>query len=288
MEHSVLVGTQNYRESIYNSLQELREREALPFQIEQIQQGKHWLIHCHFETSPLAEEDAGTVQKVHRYYLANVLAETILWQWEEKHVRKILLNKYRFKRSECNLILGKALDYLNNGSGRASRAHRKTQLVTQILINLESAALFDVEGFLQFRAINYKRELDDIISYVVDEYVLQREYIEFIELLKHFVDRQASRLYTLHVIINCQGNFQLYNDLGEKVTNQYLDDHTLDSGNGEFTYEDLLISALIAVAPHQLVLHIRYEGYQDTLQTIRQVFQERVSYCQGCEICDRL
>lgn len=288
MEHSVLVGTQNYRESIYNSLEALREREALPFKIEQIQQGKHWLIHCHFQTTLANPEDRGTVEKIHCYYLANVLAETIIWHWEEKHVRKVLRHRYRFKRSEYNAVLEKALDYLNNGTGKASRTYRKTQLMTQILSSIESAALFDVEGFLQFRAANYKQDLEDVISYVVDEYVLQREYQEFIKLLKHFVDSQTSRLPTLHVAISAKGHFQLYNDLGEKVTNRYLDAHTLDAGNGEFTYEDLLVSALIAVAPRQIVLHIRYDGYQDTLQTIRQVFQERVSYCQGCELCDTL
>jgi len=289
VEHSVCVGTSNYRESIYARLQELQENESLPVQIEQSQQGKRWLIHCHFPNQSPETEESGTLQKIHRYYLASVLTETILRQWEEKHVRKILRRQYQFKRSECDVVLAKALDYLNgDAGGKASRTYRKTQLLTQILASLEAAPLFDVDGFLQFRATSYKQDLNDVVAFVVDEYVLQREYIEFIELLMHFVDQQAPRLHTLHVKINSKGNFQLYNDQGEKVTNQYLEDYALDSGNGEFAYEDLLISALISVAPRQIVLHIRYDGYQDTLQTIRQVFSERISYCQGCELCEKL
>jgi len=185
-------------------------------------------------------------------------------------------------------LINKALDYLNKGLGqvRGYRVNRKTSLVTQILSCLDHSAVFDIEGFLRFRAQEYKNEVNKAVEFAIDEYVVEKEYLEFIELLKHFVDSQKPRLEYLHVGMTSQGKFHLYNKDGVKVTHQFLEDYQLDNVN-ELGYEDLLVSALIAVAPREITLHIRYEGFKDTLETIRNVFGNRVHDCKGCSLCEK-
>ena len=289
MEHSVQLGTQYYRESICARLRELRDQEELPFQIIEQQQGKRWIIQCQFYDSSLeATENQDMVQKVHRYYLANALAETILLHWEKDHVVKMLKKRHYLKQENWELLVNKALDYLNKGIGQARgyQVNRKTILVTQILSCLDHSAVFDIEGFLRFRAHDYKREVNKAVEFAIDEYVIEKEYLEFIQLLKNFVDNQKPRLEYLHVGMTPQGKFHLYNKEGVKVTHQFLEDYQLDNVH-ELGYEDLLVSALISVAPREITLHIRYEGYKDTLQTIRNVFGDRVHDCQGCSLCEK-
>lgn len=212
-------------------------------------------------------------------------------QWEKDHVRWLLQKKYQLKKEETEQVLIKALEYLNQrpAERKGNSLNRKTGLVNQIITCLDTQPLFDIEGFLRFRAQDYKEEVKKAVSYVVDEYVLEKEYVEFIELLKHFVDSQDPRMDTLHVGITSKGNFQLYNEEGKKVTNQYIDDLSFGNAVNEFSYEDMLVSAIIAVAPRRIVLHIRYDGYKDTLQTIVKVFDGRVSYCSdGCFICKKI
>lgn len=293
MENSVQLGTRNYKESISARLRELRDKEALPFQIQEIQQGNRWLIKCNFQLSVAADpEEKQTVSKIQRYYLANALTETILLNWEKDYVQQSLGRKYKLKQDECLALLPRVLEYLSGDSGYSSkvyREHRKASLLTQILTCLESNSFFDVEGFLQFRARDYKQEVDKALAYTVDEHILQKEYLEFIELLKHFLNTQTPRIDTLHVGINSEGKFNLFNGQGEKVTGRFLDNYAVtNEGDVELSYEDLLISSLIAVAPRQVVLHIRYAGYRDNLQTVRKVFKERISYCSGCALCEKL
>ncbi|MCB8818486.1 putative sporulation protein YtxC [Desulfosporosinus shakirovi] len=289
MEHSVQLGTQYYRESICARLRELRDQEELPFQIIEHQQGKRWIIQCQFQDSSLeAMENEGMVQKIHRYYLANALAETVLLHWEKDHVAEMLKKRQYLKQENWQMLLNKALDYLNKGLGqvRGHGVNRKTSLVTQILSCLDHSAVFDIEGFLRFRAQEYKNEVNKAVEFAIDEYVVEKEYLEFIELLKHFVDSQKPRLEYLHVGMTPQGKFHLYNKDGVKVTHQFLEDYQLDNVN-ELGYEDLLVSALIAVAPREITLHIRYEGFKDTLETIRKVFGNRVHDCAGCSLCEK-
>lgn len=290
MEHSVQLGTQNYRDGICSQLRELREQEELPFKIEEIQQGRHWLIECQFQ-APAGEqpEEQVMVRKIHRYYLANALAETILGHWELDYVARLLNKKYHLTKAESERVLPKAFQNLNSEKIYPGyRIKRKTRLVSQILASLENNTLFDLEGFLRFRAQEYKTDVDKAVSSAVDEYVLEKEYQEFVSLLKHFLDTQSPRVDVLHVGISAQGRFHLYNDQGEKVTGLYLDGISGEEGALEFSYEDLLISALIAAAPREVVLHIRYRGYQDTLNTIRNVFDDKVKDCPGCSLCEKL
>lgn len=291
MEHSVQLGTQYYHESICRRLRELREHEELPVVFYEHQQGKRWLIDCQFQLpSPEQGEEQDTMKRIHSYYLANALAETILNQWEKDYVHRLLKKKFNFK-SEAEQVLGKAMEYLNDtpAERKGYSGNRKTALVNQIVLCLDHQSQFDIEGFLRFRAQDYKEQVQKAVTHVVDEYIIEKEYIEFIQLLKHFVDSQTPRMHTLHVGITSKGKFHLYNEEGKIVTNEYMDDLAFGSPGDEYCYEDMLISALIAVAPRQIVLHIRYEGYKDTLNTILQVFEGRVSYCSdGCFICDKI
>lgn len=289
-QHSVQVGTQYYRDSIYQRLRQLQVQEDLPVVIHEYQQGKRWLIDCEFQISAQDElEDQNTLKKIHSYYLANALSETILLHWEKDHVRWLLKKEYKMKREESEIVLEKALQYLNQEfeEWKSYRISRKSSLVNQILNCLDSQSVFDIEGFLRFRAKDYKNEIHKAVAYIVNEHVIEKEYLDFIELLKHFVDSQKPRIDTLHVGITSQGKFNLYNEEGKKITHQFMDEITF--GDGELSYEDMLVSALIAVAPRQIVMHIRYEGYKNTLQTIFKVFEGRVSYCEGgCTICRKI
>lgn len=292
LEHSVQLGTQYYRESICQRLRELRDQEELPVIIHEHQLGKRWLIDCEFQIpSQEYTKEQNTIKRIHSYYLANALAETILHHWEKNHVHWLLKKKYPMKKEETEQVLEKVLNYLNQSPSEWTnyRINRKTTLINQIVTCLETQPLFDIEGFLRFRAQDYKEEIKKAVDHVVDEHILEKEYIDFIELLKHFVDSQEPRMDTLHVGISSEGKFNLYNEEGKKVTKQYMDDLSFGTAGNEFSYEDMLVSALIAVAPRKIVLHIRFDGYKDTLQTIVNVFDGRVSYCSdGCFICEKI
>ena len=55
----------------------------------------------------------------------------------------------------------------------------------------------------------------------------------------------------------------------------------------EINYEDLLISALITIAPKTVMLHFASAaGKANTVvETIKSVFAGRVTVCRGCKLC---
>jgi len=70
------------------------------------------------------------------------------------------------------------------------------------------------------------------------------------------------------------------------IENQTLEEFVVEMVDTEINYDDLLISALITIAPKHLTLHGSEETLaQENIETVRHVFLERVSTCTGCSIC---
>lgn len=298
MEHVVRLGTRDYHDNICQRLSELGQAGELSMHIQDLQLGKRWLIECRLNI-PERMENQELITKLYAYYLANAVADTIIAQFEQKYMQRIWRNKVKESKTKGSKIkwpqindqeaLNKALAKLAEGmTQKRYQNNRKTRLVALILASLNEEKIFDIEGFLQFRAREYLEELDQAVSLALDDYLIEREYVEFIQLLKRYVDTQISQIDTLHIGFNSLGKFSLYNEEGKEITQQILEEASVKEDTGDLLLEDLLISSLIQVAPRQIVLHICCDNDQNTLQTIRSVFAERVSYCTGCKLCSKL
>ncbi len=227
-------------------------------------------------------------ERVFKHYLANALAEIILGNWENGLInRELKLHHQYFSDQERAIISDKVLKVLNNCAGMSLtyRHSRKTRIAQKIRDYLEIHDKLILEGFIRFRLKEYYSELQAAITVAVDEFVMEKEYLEFIRLLRYFVDIQEPKIETLHVLVKPSGGFQLYDQDNNMVNNDYLDGFVADLVDNEITYEDLLISALITIAPRFVVLHVTAKRESETIRTIRNVFGDRVSNCQGCSLC---
>jgi len=225
-----------------------------------------------------------------RHCLANALSDLIVNEWERALILELLRAQYEcFSQTEQWLILSsaaRALDSREDGRPDLFRkVERKGKVLRLLLEYLSTHNEINLEGFITFRLRDYREQLSDAVGRAVDEFLMEREYQEFISLLRYFVQSQEPRLQVLHVVIRPRGAFKLMDDRGAAVTDDYLAESFLDT-DWEVNSEDLLVSALITIAPERVVLHCptkldRTEG----LDTIRAVFEGRVTTCRGCQLC---
>lgn len=90
----------------------------------------------------------------------------------------------------------------------------------------------------------------------------------------------------VQVIIQPTGFFKLLDQHGKNISSDYLDGFIVELGDSEINYEDLLISALITIAPNEILLHFReHTKSLKTIDTIKSVFGNRIKYCSGCDLC---
>jgi len=274
------VATASYRDALNRSLQNLRTQEGLPIEVYELDNGTNYLVRCVYANLKKKEQDYLLV-RIYNYYFASALAEIILQTWEEAYVKKVLLKEYKMAKKDVEKLLDQFWFRLNSKGGTYLPETRKHLLVKAILEFLDSHNRLNIEGFLNFRANLYKCELKKQIAQAVNDFLLDQEHEEFICLLRKFLLSQRTKYDILHLVIYKNGEVVFYDDSGRNLNKDCLDD--------EWTQlempEDFLIGSILKCAPHSLVIHRQADFYTGTVKIMGEVFEDRVSYCQGCHLC---
>ncbi len=232
------------------------------------------------------------VQSVFKHYLADIISDIILTHWEDILLKDIIReNYYYFGEEEKSLIYDYALRHINREGQEVGHtlywANRKSRILHKLIDFLHHNNRIIIEGFIRFRLKEYVGELKEAAEKAVDDFLIEREYREFVQLLKYFVEIQEPKVDLVHVLIRGNGIFKLYDGNMQPIRSDYMEGFMIDLAENEINYEDLLISALITIAPREITLHYKSNGggMSTTLETIRNVFTGRVKECAGCALC---
>jgi putative sporulation protein YtxC len=219
-----------------------------------------------------------------RQYAVNAIADHMVEDVERVLVQRLVEEDFGyFSPDEQQKIVRISTDLLT-GDGLYPSS-RKTKIREQLSQFVKRQRHINIEGFLRFRLQDYYAELKDAVIRAVDEFLVEKEYSEFIRLLRYFVEIQDPKIPLIHVRVTRDGTCDLY-DQGEKsLHHEYLDSFEPEDGS-EVSYEDLLISALITLAPEVIVLHVPETGAKAKIaETITSIFEDRVTSCVQCELC---
>ncbi|MFW6287527.1 MAG: sporulation protein YtxC [bacterium] len=219
-------------------------------------------------------------------YLATIVADIVIDKLEKKFINRIIKHKYnQFSVDEQGIIQEMTVDHLNESltpDRNLGKILRREEVIRQILRYFNQNQDLNIEGFVRFRLKDYIDELKLAVEIAVDDFIIEKEYNEFIDLLKYFVNLQEPRISVANVVQNKNGSFKILDKMGNTINNEYLEGYLAEMFEDEVEYEDLLVSALINVAPVNIILHFDEPGTEDT---VRKIFDERVETCRGCELC---
>lgn len=133
-------------------------------------------------------------------------------------------------------------------------------------------------GLVQFRLPEYIDILEKCAERLVEIFYTQREYEEFIGLLKYFVNVQGERPRLVHLYVNKQGMYTVLDENNEDITEECIEDFGGVEEIPKENFDDLLISVLITLAPEKIVIHNGENiKNKELFDTIKKVF-EKVEY----------
>lgn len=223
---------------------------------------------CHLHTHGVVE--------ICRYQLAETIADIITEILQVEYIRRILRCHYTgFDRVEEGNICAEAQRLAYN-------PRRRTQILFALLEYLQHHAYVHVDGFVRFRLRDYWEELVDCVDLAVGNFQEQKEHEEFVNLLRFFVEVQEPRIDTVQVMRRNLGGYSLVDQHFRPVDARLLHGLSLEPGSGGVSGEDLLLSALVTLAPVSIILHLPPDPL---LGTIDEVFRQRIRYCPGCPLC---
>lgn len=134
-----------------------------------------------------------------------------------------------------------------------------------------------LEALLRFRLKELRYQWECYMERAFNKILVEREYIEFVKLLKYFVDIQSPRIDEIHIHINSSG-YHIFDKEGHEVEGEVTEE--VIEGVGDYmSEEDVLLSTLITLAPIRIVVFGAESATRpEIIDTINRVFGERVEY----------
>lgn len=264
-------------------------QDGLRVVVEETNRGKYTFLGWNITEGELSFRNYERVKNVLKNYVAQMLADTIVLQEEKFLLRKIINQNYRyFGEEERGIIYNNALEMVDSNfslSGDFNFPARRNEILVRIREYFDNHHELVLDGFIHFRLKDYRKKLTAIVDRAVDEYMMDLEYKEFIRVLRYFVDVQEAQMEEVHVIIGDGDSFKIRDSRGRVINNQYLETFMVKNTDG-INYEDLLISALITIAPQNVMLHYAPGAENEgVINTVQRVFEGRVIKCNGCDLC---
>lgn len=299
MTEIICIGASKHLVPIYERLQKdstvLKEHEAA-LEMALKHDGAYQLLECQLaipeNTSQVLNNDG---LKICLHQIAEAVAENIVIWWKPELVRTIMYEKYdNLSNEELDSILRKmyqaSLEKTIYIQLVTTALDWKKEIASRIVHFLEAGNMLSVDGFINFRLQDFKLEIEQLVDDAVEEYMLEKEYDDFIDLLRYFVNTQEPRLKKVHVVLSSSGSFNMFDKNYKHIDNEFLEGFILDLMDNDLTYEDLLVSALITIAPLEIVLHlpVPVNDLDTAISTIQSVFEERVTTCIGCSKCQNI
>lgn len=223
--------------------------------------------------------------------VAEAAAQYIIETHEQAAVRVMIAKEYGYDDPE-ELMAIEAYCWFNpdpaQEPGLAIGASNRQAVISEELRQyLRHERLLIIEGMLRFRLQRYMDQLREIVEYAIDEYTADKQYEEFISLLKYFVYIQEAKIPVAHLIHKNAHEFMLLDEQMKPIETKQLDQFVVEMIDKEINYEDMIVSTLITVSPQTIYIHTRHPEMQ-VIQTIRQIFEDRATVCTKCPRCEPL
>ncbi|MDP4095521.1 putative sporulation protein YtxC [Paenibacillus sp. P96] len=219
-------------------------------------------------------------------FMADAFAGYIQQQREPLLLLEALSGECRYMSDEetqriREISIGLLKKDLNNG-----RKKRRGMIVSPLVQSFQEMQSVNLEGLLRFRLQAYKQELGELIEYALDEFWGERQYEEFVQLLKYFVFFQEHHVPLVHVIHKGEHNFTILDTEMKLISLGQSDPITVELPGLEIGMpaEDMILSNLISIAPARIMLHTQ-EPNAFVVHTLINIFENKVELCRFCPHC---
>lgn len=222
----------------------------------------------------------GTNSSLFLSSISKVLSYLVLDLYENFIIKNLIsFDYFYFFPSEQNEIYNLCINSLNYEDS----LNRLELLQTSFFNYLTENKSLNLNGFINFRLFKYIEYLDTVIDICVNKYILNREYLEFVNLLKTYVISSPSNCNIIHLIYKNNKSILLDKEKNIIPVNKNIfNAHYLSDIS--FSSNDYTLNNLLTLLPNKLYIHL-IDDEDEFITTLLNVFDEKISVCNDCDIC---
>ena len=217
--------------------------------------------------------------------ISSILSFLVIDELEEDFLKRILLQNYfYFNSQEREQILSFCFDIF--ADDYINCFDKKFQILYNGFYDFikDNKSLY-LDGFIYFRLKEYFSILDDIVNNAVNHFLIEKEYLEFVSLLKLYINSQDSKCELVHLIYSSSESILLDKDKNiiapdsDIFNAKYLSDIS-------FSSNDFTLNSLLNLVPKKIYIHLIDNTIDEFIQTLELIFENRVNLCTDCNICE--
>ena len=217
--------------------------------------------------------------------LATLLSYLVIDFYENDLIKNILYGNYfYFNNSEFNNILNLCTENLCDDE--FSHTNREMLLFNIFYDYITTHHSIVLSGFVNFRLNNYRNLLTELVDFSVNQFIIEREYLEFISLLRIYINSQKATANMVH-LISLENDTFLLNEHMEPIE---IDKTSLNAkylSDVSFSNNDYILNTLLNILPKKIHLHLTSQlSNLDFINTLQLIFEHRIKICNDCNICN--
>lgn len=273
---SICIKTNNQKsiEYLLESLDELK-LDNVYFSCKKFKIYKNIIIHY-----------KGNDEQLFLQQISKILSTLVIDLFEEPIINNIIYGEYfYFDTLEKHQIADNTLiDLYDDEECVYPRENAFSLLYNDFFEYLNSNKSIVLTGFITFRIKNYIEILIDQVDKSVNNFLIEREYTEFITLLRMYINTETSSCDIIHIIYNNSKPTLLDKDkniiqIDENLFNaKYLSDIS-------FSTNDYALNTLLTLIPKRIYIHLIDNTIDEFITTLKLIFENRIIYCTDCSIC---
>lgn len=212
--------------------------------------------------------------------VSNVISDVIIIYFEPLLIKRLInLNYFYFSLDDKSIILDEY--YLLREKDIYNYSYVKELIFASVFNFIKNNKSLVLSGFVDFRLSKYHKYLENIVAESVNQYIIDKEYISFVNLLRNYIEtKNPSTTFVNLIYINSKGI--LLSNSGELIK---LDGfHSSYVSDISFSQNDYILNTLVGLLPNSIKVHL-ISPKDQFIKTIELIFTDKVHFCDGCELC---
>ncbi len=217
--------------------------------------------------------------------ISTLLTFLIIDELEEDFLKKVIIHNYfYFDANERKGILNLCYDLLSEDFPELFNK-KFTSIYNSFFMYISSHKSIVLKGFINFRMKSYWEVLSEIVNESVNTFIIEKEYLEFISLLKLYIESQEPLSDVVHLIYTSSDSFLL-----DKNKNRIEDDNNILNAKYlsdiSFSSNDYTLNSLLSLLPKKIYIHLVDNCTDEFIKTLQTIFENRIIFCNDYECCE--
>ena len=177
------------------------------------------------------------------------------------------------------------LDLINKKLNNTDIYNKKISILNKdFLSNLINTKKIYIDGIINFRLSDYKKYLNTLLEKEIHEYVINKEYTQYIDLLKSYIIEKSNDTEKtsdpIHLLYSDTEKIILdksYNTITTTYGKKYLSDIS-------FSENDFILNSILSLMPQRIIIHTNDKN-DNFIIFLQKIFENKINFCEDCKIC---